>query len=140
MAGHRWNRREWLGRCIPFLAALVVPPRLVGRLRRMNPHPDPRPGITAAKVLQASRIRHANAVPVFDQVREIPHIIDGIRCYCGCADNPGQYSLLSCFEGEGMAQHCAVCQGQARLAHRLHRDGWSLAGIRASIDAQFADA
>lgn len=87
-----------------------------------------------------AQIRHESATPVFDQVREIPQIIDGIRCYCGCADNPDHYSLLSCFEGEGMAQQCAVCQGEARLVHRLHRDGWSLAGIRSSIDAQFGDS
>jgi hypothetical protein len=91
-------------------------------------------------VLKTSQIRHEGATPVFDQVREIPQVIDVIRCYCGCADKPDHYSLLSCFEGEGMAQHCAVCQGEARLAHRLHRDGWTLAGIRASIDAQFADS
>jgi hypothetical protein len=134
------SRRAFL-RLVPVAAAAVAfPRRVVARMAGSPGHPDPRPGITAAKVLKAAQIRHEGASPVFDQVREIPRIIDGIRCYCGCADNPDHYSLLSCFEGEGMAQHCAVCQGEARLAHRLHRDGWSLAGIRASIDAQFGDS
>ena len=55
-------------------------------------------------------------IPVFDGIREIPEIADGIRCNCGCTDPPELRSLLSCFEGRGMARDCAICQGQARLA------------------------
>jgi hypothetical protein len=103
-----------------------------------GPHPHPRPGITAAKVLTAEQLAEwSHAAPVFDQVREIPAIVDGIRCQCGCADAPGFYSLLSCFESEGMARYCDICQGEARLAHRLHRAGESLDQIRAAIDARF---
>ena len=70
-------------------------------------------------------------------MREIPGIVDGIRCHCGCAGNDGNYSLLSCYEGDGMARHCQLCQGQARMAHRLHRDGRSLDEIRAAIDERY---
>ncbi len=49
----------------------------------------------------------------------------------------GYYSLLSCYEGVGMAQHCDVCQGQARLVHKLHGQGWSLNGIQSAIDAAY---
>lgn len=101
-------------------------------------HPEPRPGITAAKVLTPEQLAEwAHAVPVFDLVREIPHIVDGIRCQCGCADSPGFYSLLSCYESEGMARYCEICQGEARLAHRLHTAGQTLDDIRAAIDARF---
>jgi hypothetical protein len=139
VAGSLWNRRRFLA-TIP--AALLA----LGGLRRTahaaallpaQPHPDPRPGITAAKVLAPGQLEHRTAAPVFDLVREIPQVMDGIRCYCGCGDLPENYSLLSCYEGRGMAQHCVVCQGEARLAHRLHQDGWSLTGIRASVDAEF---
>src|SRR2546423_166080 len=102
-------------------------------------HPDPRPGITAARVLAASRLTDKSAAPVFDMVRKIPEIVDGIRCSCGCADVKEFYSLLSCYEGDGMAQHCVVCQGQARLAYKLHKQGRSLAAIRKAIDAEFGD-
>jgi len=105
---------------------------------RRGPHPVPRPGITAEHVLTAEQLRdHPDAIPVFDLVREMPQIVDGIRCNCGCADLTGFYSLLSCYEGEGMAGHCKVCQGQARLAHRLYREGRSLDEIRSAIDARF---
>ena len=107
-------------------------------LRPAGPHPTPRPGITAAKVLTAEQLSESpKVIPVFDLVREIPEIVDGIRCQCGCADRPDFYSLLSCYEGDGMAQHCPVCQGQARLAHRLHKDGKTLDEIRAAVDARY---
>lgn len=70
-------------------------------------------------------------------MREIPQVVDGIRCNCGCADIPGFYSLLSCYESEGMARYCEICQGEARLAHRLHTAGQTLEDIRAAIDARF---
>ena len=103
-------------------------------------HPDPRPGIDASRVLKADQLSVPSAAPMFDVVRQMPQVADGIRCYCGCADLPGNYSLLSCYEAAGMAQHCTVCQGQARLAHRLHGEGWSLNGIRAAIDASFGSS
>ena len=101
-------------------------------------HPEPRPGITAARVLSKERLTdHPDAVTAFEQVRQIPQIIDGIGCHCGCATRAGFYSLLSCYEGEGMAMMCEVCQGQGRLAFRLHNAGKTLDQIRAGIDARY---
>lgn len=101
-------------------------------------HPTPRPGIDASRVTPVKdlhddrEIRHAFAL-----VREIPQVADGIRCSCGCDAMEGFYSLLSCFEKDGMAQHCEVCRGHVILAHRLHRAGKSLTQIRAAIDAEY---
>lgn len=123
-----------------FLAVLAgALPVLRGRgPRTRDRHPEPRPGVTASRVLPASDLsEHPDAIPVFDLVREIPHVVDGIRCQCGCADAPDKYSLLSCFETDGMAQDCTGCKGQARLAHRLHRAGRSLADIRTAIEREF---
>ena len=101
-------------------------------------HPTPRPGITAAKVLTKDQLGdHKDAAPVFDLVREIPQIVDGIRCQCGCSALEGKYSLLSCYEADGMAAHCQVCQGEARLAYRLNKQGKTLDEIREAIDAKF---
>ena len=110
------------------------------RTRRLDPgpHPTPRPGIDASKVLtRAELTEHPAAEPVFDMVRKIPQIVDGIRCHCGCAELPEFYSLLSCYEADGMAQHCVICQGEARLAFTMHEQGKSLDQIRAAIDARF---
>ena len=104
----------------------------------ISDHPTPRPGITSAKVLTKDQLgEHKDAAPVFDLVREIPEVVDGIRCQCGCAALEGKYSLLSCYEADGMASHCAICQGEGRLAYRLHKQGKTLDQIRAAIDAKF---
>jgi Protein of unknown function with PCYCGC motif len=102
-------------------------------------HPTPRPGIDASKVLTRDKLtEHPAAEPVFAMVRRIPQVVDGIHCHCGCADLPEFYSLLSCFEADGMAQHCVICQGEAKLAFRMHEQGKSLDEIRVAIDEQFS--
>ncbi len=101
-------------------------------------HPDPRPGIDGSKVLTGEQLYNRAALPVYDQIREIPEIADSIHCYCGCADLPEYYSLLTCYEEGGMAQGCDICQGQGRLVYRRHKEGQTLDQIRRAIDARFA--
>lgn len=136
------SRRQFLATVAATAAAMLMPlrPALAGRprIRVSGPHPKPRPGITGAKVLSKEQLADSpDLIPLFDGVREIPQVVDGIRCNCGCATMPGKYSLLSCYEGDAMATMCPICQGEGRLATRLHKAGKSLDEIRASIDAQF---
>jgi hypothetical protein len=120
------------------LAIPAVLPLLTGLRRGPRPHPAPRPGIDASHVLGAKELEDfPKARVAFDQVRQIPEIVDGIRCQCGCAETPGNYSLLSCYEKDGMARYCEVCQGQGRLAFRLHQQGKTLDEIRAAIDERY---
>lgn len=101
-------------------------------------HPEPRPGIDASNVLTAEDLADApHAIPIYDGIREMPHIADGLRCHCGCADWEGYRSLLTCFEGNGMAMYCDGCLGQAELAHRRWKEGQSLDQIRRAVDARF---
>lgn len=110
-----------------------------GHATRQAGHPEPRPGIDGSRVLKKAQLRdNPDAGPVFDMVRRIPQVADGIRCHCGCADDPSHRSLLTCYEGDGMAQHCEICQGQGKLAFKLHEAGKSLAEIRAAIDKEYA--
>ena len=137
------SRRGFLTLCSSSVLLTSLPVTWSGRTGKRHAsgpgkHPDPRPGIDASRVLTAEQIAdHPDAITAFDRVREIPQIVDGIRCHCGCATREGFYSLLSCYEGEGMARMCEVCQGEGRLAHRLHKSGKSLAEIREAIDARF---
>ncbi|MES2179129.1 MAG: hypothetical protein V4550_14805 [Gemmatimonadota bacterium] len=133
---HTFTRRQLIGSAI---AALVLPWRTWAQRRDApGPHPTPRAGITGAKVLTAEQLgKKTELIPLFDAVREAPEIVDGIRCNCGCASFKGFYSLLSCYEGEAMARECAICQGQGRLATRLHKAGKTLDEIRAAVDAKF---
>lgn len=104
----------------------------------LPPHPEPRPGIDGSRVLTAEQLVNApHAVELFDQVREIPHIVDGILCYCGCAQIEGYRSLLTCYEDPGMAQHCDICQGQGRLAYARWKEGQTLDQIRRATDARY---
>ena len=101
-------------------------------------HPTPRRGIDASRVVAAKDLDDdAGVRRAFEIVRQIPQVVDGIRCHCGCDEMEGYYSLLSCFEKDGMAQHCEVCQAHAVMVHRLHRAGKSLDQIRAAIDAEY---
>src|SRR5512143_2395970 len=112
------SRRRFLLSAATFGALLLRARRVAAARPGRGPHhhPTPRPGITADKVLTAEQLGvWTAALPAFDEVRQIPEIVDGIRCNCGCAEEPAFYSLLSCYEGEGMARMCDICQGQGRL-------------------------
>lgn len=142
MLGRTHSRRRFLAALAGGLTALALPSRpalasAMGRIAPNEDHPEPRPGIDASRVLPADQVR-PRLVELYDHVREIPHVVDGIRCYCGCADLDGFHSLLSCYEDAGMAQHCDVCQGEAELVYRLHGEGRTLDEIRAAIDRRFA--
>jgi hypothetical protein len=104
-----------------------------------GPHPTPRPDYTADKVLAADQLGgDKELIALFDGIRKIPQVADGIRCSCGCAELPGFYSLLSCFEGkDAMAKWCTICAGTGALVIRLHGRGRTLDQIREAVDARF---
>jgi hypothetical protein len=129
------TRRAMLGALARACAGLLIAGR--ASARATGPHPDPRPGIDASHLPAPEKVaEHPDAVPAYDEARTIPEILDGIRCQCGCAEQPGHRSLLSCYE-DGMAMDCDICQGQARLAYRLHGKGRTLAQIRSAIDSRY---
>ncbi len=106
-------------------------------------HPEPREGISAADVLSAEQLREEGVdeeiIALYDGIRAIPEIADGLACYCGCMLPPmNRRSLLTCFHHDGMARGCAICQGTARLVIRRHAEGQTLDRIRAAVDARYA--
>src|SRR5258708_1540999 len=96
------TRRRFLA--LTALATMLPASRVFGlrtALTRIAPgdHPTPRPGFAADKLPTREQLADVpEAVPIFDLVREIPQIIDGIRCNCGCAESKQYYSLLTCYE------------------------------------------
>ena len=138
------SRRGFLATCLAVPAAALLAPRRAcssapGTVRPSGDHPAPRPGIDASRVPAASELSDAKrAITSFDEVRQIPQVVDGIRCHCGCAKNANHYSLLSCFETrDAMAKDCSACRKQARYVYELHKDGKSLEEIRAAVDERF---
>jgi hypothetical protein len=129
------TRRAMLGALARACAGLLIAGR--ASARATGPHPDPRPGIDASHLPAPETVaERPDAVPAYDEARTIPEILDGIRCQCGCAEQPGHRSLLSCYE-DGMAMDCDICQGQARLAYRLHAKGRTLDQNRSAIDSRY---
>jgi hypothetical protein len=112
----------------------------VAPARGPGDHPEPRPGIDASGVLTPEALRADgfgdDVVEVFDMVRQIPQIADGLACYCGCM-SMGNRSLLTCYHEGGMAAGCQICQGEGRLAYRRWKEGQTLDQIRRAIDARF---
>ena len=126
------------------LAAVGVAEALSARLAAAagrlpaSVHPEPRPGVTAERILAADELNTEKAKKLYAQAREIPEVLDGIHCYCECHDDPMNHrSLLSCFESD-QAAGCYACGTEARLVHKLHGEGKSLAEIRDAVDRKFA--
>lgn len=136
-----WSRRRFFVSAAGLVAgSFGLPMRARGEKSVLQAHPEPRPDVDGSLVLSGDALGgDSRLIELFDGIREIPHIADGIACYCGCASVPGYRSLLSCFEGSGMAMHCQVCQGEAGLALRRHAEGRSLDEIRRAIDARFGN-
>lgn len=100
-------------------------------------HPDPRPGITAERVMPDAAIpRMPGALEAYAAARAVPGTLDGLYCHCDCSKHAGHRSLLTCFESEHGA-YCDICMGEAVLAAQLAGRGTSLQEIRAAIDARF---
>lgn len=141
MTSRRQFIRLLVAAAAPFAVSLTAVHSQTGSIRsapRKKDHPEPRPGIDGSRVLTAEQLTAApHLIDVFDQIREIPHIADGILCYCGCAGLEGYRSLLSCYEKPGMSQFCEICEGQGRLAHRRWKEGQTLDQIRRATDARY---
>ncbi len=133
------TRRQLLRLLTSGVAVAVLPVGLraagPGR-RRFSGHPEPREGVDGSKVVASAEVR-PELRALFDGIRAIPEIADGIGCHCGCGAMPEMRSLLSCYEGIGMAQFCVVCEGEGRLAVELRAEGRSLDDIRAAVDRRF---
>lgn len=133
------SRRAALGAVVRLAVATAAFPRaaLARRPRRTVVHPEPRPGISADRVLAAEKVPR-KYLDAYDAARELPEVLDGLYCHCDCAERDGLRSLLECYYGT-MPQSCRVCLNEARIARRLHAEGHALADIRRAIDEEYPD-
>jgi hypothetical protein len=120
------------------LSALVGGAILIGsNLPSDSVHPDPRPGITGATVIPASRyVQYARVSAVYAQAREIAPTLDGLYCHCDCSKHSGHRSLLSCFESDHGAA-CDICLSEASIAYTMLQNGRTLDDIRGAIDEMY---
>jgi uncharacterized protein with PCYCGC motif len=110
---------------------------LVTRTGHATTHPEPRPGITAERVLPPGMVPHTpGSVEAYAAARAMPGVLDGVYCHCNCSRTAGHRSLLTCFESEHGA-YCDICMGEAMNATQMAQAGSSLQAIREAIDRQF---
>jgi hypothetical protein len=103
--------------------------------REPFPHPEPRAGITAEKVLPDDKLPDKKKVrEAFAAVRERPELFDGIYCPCECSKN--HRSLLTCFES-AQPTGCYGCIEAAELVSEKAKEGKTLAEIREIIDKKW---
>lgn len=135
------SRRSFLGRvggflAVAFMGDLGVAPRGTFDLE----HPEPRPGVTAEKVLSPEAVgakRSKKVLDAYDAARNHPAIFDGVACGCSCGNKNGTHrSLLVCFETM-QPTGCWECQQEGVLVGRMAREEKSLAEIRAAVDKEF---
>lgn len=118
-------------------AAALVALLLVKQTGGVVEHPDPRPGVTAERVLPPSLVLNTpGAAEAYAAARNAPQLLDGLYCHCQCSKHFGHRSLLTCFESDHGAQ-CDICMGEAVLATQLASRGSSLDAIRRAIDERF---
>ena len=102
-------------------------------------HPDPRPGVTAERVLPANGIDSSDpeVLAAYELARGYPEIFDGVGCGCSCGGKRGTHrSLLVCFETQ-QPTGCGACRSEGMLVGRLAKSGKSLPEIREAADAEF---
>jgi uncharacterized protein with PCYCGC motif len=129
------SKLPWVvaGGAVVALAVVLVGPRAV----QAAGHPDPRPGITAERVLPPSMVpMGGGTLEAYEAARRVPQVLDGLYCHCNCSKSFGHRSLLTCFESDH-GSRCDICMGEAMLAAQMSGSGKSLAQIRKAIDAQF---
>ena len=131
-----------MNRKVPWIIAGAASATVLGVLVAIRPgpgtvHPDPRPDVTAERVLPPSMVLDApGAAEAYAAARTAPAVLDGLYCHCDCARHFGHRSLLTCFESDH-GSRCDICMGEARLAAGLATQGNTLAQIRRAIDQRF---
>ncbi|MEX0892474.1 MAG: CYCXC family (seleno)protein [Gemmatimonadota bacterium] len=121
----------WLGGAVVLLGVLILP---ILALSAADHHPEPREHIAHDHVAPATHYAaYPRVAQTYAAVAEIPHVIDGIYCYCACSEHSGHYSLLDCYK-DAHAARCDVCLSEASMAYRMNLEGRSLDDIRKAID------
>lgn len=100
-------------------------------------HPTPRDMDHSSHVVPAANYaEYPRVAETYRMVAAVPHLVDGVYCYCRCSEHSGHYSLLDCFSSDHAAR-CDVCLSEATMTYRMSQDGHDLKAIRAEIDGRF---
>ena len=137
------SRRTFVGR-LGLVATAFFFPRDAQRVLGAGPtatleHPDPRPGVSAERVLADGVLKSSKneVLAAYAAARAYPAIFDGLACGCGCTEKGMPHrSLLTCYETQ-QPTGCWSCQKEAQLVSDLAKKDTPLADIRAAVDKKF---
>jgi len=119
-------------------AALLVVAVFAQSQRGADHHPTPRALELASDVVASTRYEaYPRVEQAYTVAAAVPHVLDGLFCYCHCSEHSGHYSLLDCFASDHAAS-CDVCMSEAVIAHDMTQQGASLDEIRTLIDRNYS--
>jgi hypothetical protein len=100
-------------------------------------HPAPRRGAGVEKVVDSEQYdRYPRIASIYEAAAQNPELLDGLHCYCNCAEHARHYSLLECFSSDHAAM-CDICLNEAETAFQMSRNGADLEVIRTWIDGMY---
>ncbi|MGH7814333.1 MAG: CYCXC family (seleno)protein [Candidatus Binataceae bacterium] len=67
-----------------------------------------------------------------------PALFMQLHCYCGCDITAGHKNLLDCYRDFHGAT-CAICTGEALMAHKMNAEGSPVQQIRDALRDNFAN-
>ena len=136
-AARRRQKRAWMVAGLS-VAALVVVSAVVSRGNRPHSHhPTPRVASAQSQVVPSAQYaQYPRVAQAYEMAAAVPMVLDGLYCYCSCAEHSGHYSLLDCFASDHGAR-CDVCMSEAAIAYQMSQDGASLDAIRAEVDRTY---
>ena len=109
----------------------------VGELREDGLRIIPSGSTDASAVLEPEQFADSATRQAYWIATQIPETLNELYCWCGCARTGQHRSALACFE-DRMGVDCEVCQGTARIADRMVRQGTTdAADIQAALDARW---
>lgn len=135
-AAAKRRSRMWLT-VVGIAAGLVALSVIANAGASAADHPTPRAKADQSQLMPAARYaEYPRVARTYALVAAAPAVIDGLYCYCHCAEHSGHYSLLDCFASDHAAR-CDVCLSEATIGHDMSQEGASLKQIRAEIDRTY---
>ncbi len=74
----------------------------------------------------------------YASAKAAPEVMEKLFCYCGCDLTDSHTSLLDCFTS-AHGVDCHICQEEAVLALKMHKDGTPIKQIQQEIDERYSD-
>lgn len=133
----RGQRYAWIVAGLSVAAFVIVSATVVRRSGPRAHHPAPRAASEQPDLMPASRYtQYPRVAETYEMARAARETLDGIYCYCNCAQHSGHYSLLECFASDHAAR-CDICMSEAVIAYRMSRNRAPLEAIRAEVDKTY---